>query len=155
MKTVFKFILEVKKLGYTTKQSELVLQCLKDNKETHLTAEKVYSVLKENNMGVGRTTVYRHLEKLYSDGIIKKFIGGDGDSACFQYSDCGKVNHSHYHLKCTCCGALFHTECEFLGDLSKHILTEHNFIVDGSKTVLYGLCSECAKSQKPKEGNNL
>lgn len=140
-------------MGYITKQSARIMKCLKDNHEKHLTAEDVYLILKQNNVAVGKTTVYRHLEKLYSDGVIRKFLSGDGDSACFQYSENSDECHYHYHLKCTSCNTLFHTECDYLNELSKHILSEHNFIVDGSKTVIYGICDECSKKGSYQKGN--
>ena len=46
------------------------------------------------------------------------------------------------------CGRLFHTECAYLNTLSEHIKNEHGFLVDGSKTVLYGLCKTCAKEKQ-------
>lgn len=136
-------------MGYTTKQSTEILDCLKKNRDKHMTAEEVYDYLRARGGSVGKTTVYRHLEKLYLNGEVRKFLGGENQSACFQLSDGGENCRSHYHLKCTQCGRLFHTECDFLNELSKHILNEHGFTVDGEKTVLYGICGEC------KEGKDL
>lgn len=130
-------------MGYTTKQSTRILECLEENKARHLTADEVYSILCSNGISVGRTTVYRHLEKLYSDGIIRKFTLGDSTSACYQLASKEEECHNHYHLKCTACGELIHAECDFLNELSEHIFKDHNFTVDGEKTVLYGICEEC------------
>lgn len=135
-------------VGYSTKQSRLIENVLKNNSNIHLTADEIFEKLKSNGEAVGKTTVYRHLEKLYSDGIVRKFSGGDGGSACFQYTHNSSVCKSHYHLNCVECGELIHAECEFLNKLSEHILSEHGFSVDGSKTVLYGICEDCAKKRK-------
>lgn len=135
-------------MGYATKQSRQIESCLKENADRHLTADEVFLLLQEKNAAVGRTTVYRHLEKLYADGVLRKFLGGENDSACFQYVEKSAQCKLHYHLKCTCCGTLFHTECAFLNKLSAHIYQEHGFSVDGSKTVLYGLCRSCANKKK-------
>lgn len=135
-------------MGYSTKQSRVIENVLKENSNRHMTADEIFEKLKSDGEGVGKTTVYRHLEKLYSDGVVRKFIGGDGDSACFQLAEPDGGNCKlHYHLKCVECGKLIHAECDFLNELSDHILNEHGFTIDGSKTVLYGICSECANKK--------
>ena len=50
----------------------------------------------------------------------------------------------HFHLKCTGCGRLILVECDYLGEVSKHVLEHHQFTIDNTKTVLYGLCADCA-----------
>lgn len=130
-------------MGYTTKQSTEILECLKENRNRHMTAEEVFDCLRKGGSSVGMTTVYRHLEKLYDDGVIRKYAAGDKTGACFQFVENCDDCHSHYHLKCVKCGKLFHAQCEFLNELSEHILKEHNFTVDGEKTVLYGVCGDC------------
>lgn len=137
-------------MGYNTKQSRLIENILMKNKDRHMTADEIFDMLRSTDEPVGKTTVYRHLEKLCADGAIRKFMGGEGDSACFQYSGDNKGCKAHYHLKCTKCGKLIHAECDFLNELSKHIFEEHGFSVDGSRTVLYGICDECLK----KKGNS-
>ena len=69
----------------------------------------------------------------------------NGTCACYQYFDGTGDCHRHYHLKCLKCGKLLHAECEFLNDLSEHIEKEHDFVIDGEKTVLYGICGECRR----------
>lgn len=135
-------------MAYQTAQSRRILAVLEENKERHLTAEEVYLLLKEQGAAVGQTTVYRHLEKLCTEGTLRKFSGADGGGACFQLAENGTVCKAHYHLKCTACGALLHAECDFLDELSAHIRADHGFIIDGSRTVLYGLCTACAEKEK-------
>ena len=86
-----------------------------------MTAEEVYGELHSNGSTVGRTTVYRHLEKLYAEGAIRKFLTGDNSGACFQYVDNPEACHNHYHLRCNSCGRLIHTDCDFLNELAEHI----------------------------------
>lgn len=138
-------------MGYQTRQSKRILDELRKNKERHLTAEEIYLRLKASGEGVGQTTVYRHLEKLCEEGTVRKYLSGNGSSACFQFVEQGAQCHAHYHLKCTACGKLIHAECAFFNELSEHIQAEHGFAMDGSKTVFYGLCAACAeKENKPK-----
>ena len=74
---------------------------------------------------------------------MRRYYLGEGAGACYQFTgreDC----HEHFHLKCTGCGRLIHVECDYLGEVSKHVLEHHQFTIDNTKTVLYGLCADCA-----------
>lgn len=132
-------------MAYKTRQSAEILSLLAQNRECHLTAEEVYLALKNKGAKIGQTTVYRQLERLFSEGRVRKFIGADGHGACFQYAENGEVCRAHYHLKCVTCGRLLHAECDFLNTLSEHIQKEHGFTVDNGRTVFYGLCAACAE----------
>lgn len=129
---------------YKTRQRSQILNCLIENSSKHLTADEISVILKEKNCEVGKTTVYRSLEKLINEGSVRKYICEEGRSACFQYVDGNENCHQHFHLKCIECGKLMHLECDYLSDLEKHIFEHHKFIVDNTKTVLYGVCEECS-----------
>ncbi len=130
-------------MAYKTKQKNFVLECLKKHEDESLTAEKIMEYLKSDNVAVGTATVYRHLNKLTADGMIRKFVSGDNDSATYRYFDKKRGCESHFHLVCNGCGKLIHLECENLSSVYTHILSEHNFKVDTVKTVFYGICDEC------------
>ena len=131
---------------YKTKQRETVENCLKNNKNRHLTADEITEILRSAGQDVGRTTVYRTLEKLIQEGRVRRYAAAKGDSACYQYLT-DTACHEHFHLKCTGCGKLLHIECEQMQKLNSHILSEHKFRVDKLQTVLYGLCEKCAERQ--------
>lgn len=135
--------MENKQKTYKTKQRSKVLDCLIQNKNKHMTAEDIVAYLKEHGAAVGKATVYRTLEKLLSEGNVRKYICEEGKSACFQYVEDNSCN-SHFHLKCVKCGKLIHLECDYLSDLEKHIFEHHKFTVDNTKTVLYGICGDCS-----------
>lgn len=145
MKMKFSFNLRKEQnMAYKTKQSEIVLEYLKDNSDSHLTANEIATALSSKK--VGKTTVYRHLEKLCRDNIVRKYILEEGDSACYQYigdSTC----HSHFHLKCLSCNKLLHLECDHLSEIEGHISENHNFKIDSSRTVFYGICEECGRKE--------
>lgn len=130
--------------GYRTKQRDVILELLKRSTERHLSAEDICDILRSNGERVGAATVYRYLEKLYSEGLLQKY-NTDG-RAMYTYTE--KECRSHFHLKCTECGRLFCADCSFLTELCKHIKGDHNFLVSPSKTVFYGVCSECTKESE-------
>lgn len=129
--------------SYKTRQREQILNCLTENKTKHMTADDIVSWLKERKAEVGKATVYRALDKLIEEGKARKYISEEGKSACYQYVDDKGECHMHFHLKCVECGKLIHLECDYLSDLEQHILKHHKFVVDNTKTVLYGVCEDC------------
>ncbi len=131
--------------GYKTKQREMILKCLVDNCSKHLTADNIMEYLRANGSAVGKTTVYRYLDKLVAEGAVRKYIVEEGKRACFQYAGENCDCKQHFHLKCTVCNRLFHVECDYLNDLENHVYEHHKFKIDNTKTVLYGVCGECAE----------
>jgi Fur family ferric uptake transcriptional regulator len=133
-----------------TKHQKTVLDCLKENSSRHLTAKEIVSLLQNEKKDVSTATVYRQLEKLTACGEIRKYITSAQESACFQYAGKSKKSEceTHFHLKCTSCGKLFHVSCEYLENLEAHVKEHHNFDVDNTRTVLYGVCGECKNRKK-------
>lgn len=145
MKTKFNlFERIVSIMAYKTKQREQILEYIRQNADSHLTADNIAAAL--HNRGVSKTTVYRHLEKLYDEGQVRKYILQEGKSACYQYAG-GADCHSHFHLKCLECNCLLHLECDYLTEIGEHISEHHGFCIDSSRTVFYGLCEACARKK--------
>ncbi len=131
---------------YKTKQGDLVLSCLSMSGGKHLTIDDICSILKESGTPVGKTTVYRQMQKLLNEGLVTKYSVDSESGACYQYS--GENCQMHFHLKCTKCGKLFHASCEFIESIEKHIFSHHGFSVDNTKTVFYGICGDCLRQEK-------
>lgn len=131
------------KKGYKTKQKELIVKCLIENKEKHIKAEEIVFYLKKNGTQVGKTTVYRHLDKLVEEGKVRKYFIEEGKGACYQYSELENECYESFHMKCTKCGNLIHLSCDYLNEISKHVKNSHNFSIDNYKTVFYGKCGNC------------
>ncbi len=134
-------------MGYKTKQGERIFELLIRNEKRHLTAEEICGLLRAEGAAVGTATVYRNLEKLVSEGKIKRYRLEEGESACYQYIGDGSC-HEHFHLKCLNCGEVIHLECGYLDELNGHLLGHHDFHLDCTKIVLYGLCSKCKEAEK-------
>ncbi|MBQ8504104.1 MAG: transcriptional repressor [Clostridia bacterium] len=128
---------------YNTKQKQLIKSVMTDNKDKQLTCEEIADLLKNMGTPVGKTTVYRFLEKLTENGEVRKFIGINGKSTSFQLIDKELKCEEHLHLRCTECGKLFHLGCEFMNGVGEHIQKHHRFRIDNSKTVILGLCENC------------
>lgn len=136
----------IEKRYYKTKQRDLILSCLQENKGRHITVEMIMEYLKAKGEPVGQTTVYRSLDILVNEGMVFKYNVPEGMGACYQYAEQADCTN-HYHLTCVQCGQLIHLQCEFFDKLSKHIHSEHSFQIDSFKTVIYGHCSRCATAK--------
>lgn len=131
---------------YETAPRGIILSFLRSNQNSHFTVDEMTERLKAEGRPVGRTTVYRNLERLVGEGSVKRF-DAPGSPACYRFvSDDGC--REHHHLHCTSCGALLHVDCNYMDELAGHIESEHGFSVDVSRTVLYGLCAGCKGGRK-------
>ena len=126
---------------YKTKQRAVILDFLKEN-SAHVCARDIALHLDELGIKVGIATVYRTLDRLCEQGVVRKFVIDERSGACYQYVQDAECNE-HFHLKCVNCGALVHMSCGFLKKMEEHIFDEHGFTVSSGKTVIYGLCSKC------------
>ena len=147
--------------GYHTKQKAQVLSYLERIPGKHVTALQVYDELKAGGSRIGSATVYRTLEHLVDEGIVKKYHIDAGSPACFEYvgeqaisseQAAGMVNC--FHCKCEKCGRLIHLQCEEVESFFRHLQSEHEFKIDPLRTVFYGVCKECRDQETdPGEGN--
>jgi len=105
----------------------------------HVTADDLYDLVRQQEPGIGRATVYRTLQWMVSAGIAHKVDFGEGRSR-FEPS----LRHPrHFHLICTQC----HRSSEFLSSDIELILEEvaaaRNFQTVETEIKLFGLCEEC------------
>jgi Fur family ferric uptake transcriptional regulator len=127
---------------YRTRQGQIILDYMRTLGDSHVTASQLAGHFAGEG-GMGQTTVYRHLEKLLTQGKIRKYLLQDGKSSCYQYVEGGENCREHFHLKCEVCGDLIHADCDLLDRIDRHLMAEHDFQINALKTVLYGTCKKC------------
>ena len=132
--------------GYNTKQRENLLNFLIRNKERHTNVQEISAFLAGEGSPVGTATIYRQLDKLVEQGLVRKYVLDGKSGACYQYIENSGCCREHFHLKCVSCGRLIHIDCDYLADINRHISEHHGFTVDSSQTVFYGKCAECGKA---------
>lgn len=133
---------------YNTKQKKLLFDLMISEKSKPLSCDEITFLLLKKNTPVGKTTVYRQLEKLVLDGVIKKINVQNSKSFLYQYIDRELNCNSHMHLRCTGCGKYVHLGCDFMSKVNEHISKHHDFTVDNSNTEILGLCGSCANEGK-------
>jgi Fur family ferric uptake transcriptional regulator len=131
--------------NYNTRQGRLILDYLVSTGDEHVTVNQIAQHFRKQKISIGQTTIYRHLEKLYDSGLIRRYTLAKG-SACYQYIRNDKACQEHFHLKCEICGELIHLECDLLDEIQKHVRKKHDFQINALKTVFYGTCDRCLKN---------
>ena len=72
--------------GYQTKQKAQVLRYLEAHSRQHITAAELLIALNTGGVQIGSATVYRQLEKLEAEGLVRRYALDDRGSACWQYA---------------------------------------------------------------------
>ena len=129
--------------NYNTRQREIILDYIASLDGTHVTAAQIVEHFNSENIAIGRTTIFRCLEKMTNEGIIRRYITDGISGACYQHIKNTDACSTHLHLKCEVCEKLLHLECEKMNDIHSHFQSEHSFKVNAMKTVLYGICNDC------------
>jgi len=129
--------------SYNTKQREAVLEYIISLRNTHVTAAQIVSHFEDKDILVGRTTIYRHIDKLIREGKLRKYNVDGIVGTCYQYITDSEEQQQQLLLKCEDCGELIHSECDELDDIHRHIYQDHTFKVNTAKTVFYGKCGTC------------
>ncbi len=125
-----------------SKQREIILETLSEN-VVHPTAEYLWEKVKEKEPKISLATLYRNLNKLAQNGIIKK-IEGLGTSSHFDHN-----THKHYHFICIKCGEVFDVSAEVAPDIIERTQALTDFTIESHDVVFTGICKNC-KNKKSK-----
>lgn len=129
--------------GYNTAARSRILSFLKENKDRTVNANDILNCLNNQGNDVNITTIYRYLDKLTESGEVMKYIAENGTRAVFQYVGERQHCEEHLHLQCIRCGAILHLDCDFMEEISEHVLKEHGFQIQCKNSIIYGICSDC------------
>lgn len=133
------------KSRYRTRQRDTLQHYLETVPGKHFTAADVCDYFRQAGTPIGQSTVYRQLECMVSEGLVKKYIIDGTSPACFEYiGDTAEAPENVcFHFKCEQCGRLIHLHCDELAGLQEHLAQEHHVALNPMRTVLYGLCEDC------------
>lgn len=128
---------------YRTRQRQRIMEYLTEHSHEHLTADDIALYFQQGGERIGKSTVYRYLDYLVQEGIVRRFHLDNDGAACYQFIGEREDCHLHLHLKCSKCGELFHVDSPTLSKIDREMEDAYGFAVDHTKTVLYGDCGEC------------
>lgn len=131
---------------YKTKQQDAVQGFFAERPERCFTVDEVHAHLAGLGMDVGKTTVYRAITRLCEESALRRYaFSGRGEASCYQHNAC---KDNHLHIRCEGCGELAHMDCQEVEEFCRHIASHHGFQLSEGKTVLVGLCQECAHKKQ-------
>ncbi len=123
-----------------TRQRRIILETVKGLK-THPTADEVFGLVRKRLPRISLGTVYRNLDLLTEQGIIRKL-----DTAGQQKRFDGDIS-PHYHIKCVKCGKIDDLYFE-LPKPSSEWAANTSFQILAYNVELLGVCPQCQKKMK-------
>jgi Fe2+ or Zn2+ uptake regulation protein len=104
-----------------------------------LTVGEVHASLGRKGVSVNRTTVYREVDFLKGQGLLREIRLGDGQGRYELRS-----GSHHHHLVCIRCRSIQCVELrQCLALAEEQIVRESNFRVMEHSLELFGLCADC------------
>jgi Fur family ferric uptake transcriptional regulator len=107
------------------------------------TATELLSAVERCAPNVGRATVFRTLDLLVEQGILRRVHTESGANWGHSYVLCGLSDAHHHHLVCTVCGRVSDFEGCSVEGLIEGLKAQTGFRVRGHHLELYGECESC------------
>lgn len=120
-----------------TKQRQLILEVVQMHHD-HPDAETIYQDVHKINSHISVGTVYRNLNLLSKQGLIKHIKVPGTDRYDYQ-------THSHYHVLCTECGKLVDSPINYDNSVNQEVETKTGFKITKHRMFFEGICPECLK----------
>jgi Fur family ferric uptake transcriptional regulator len=130
-----------------TVQRAAIWEVLAAERDVHLSAEEVAEHVKLRLPQVNASTVYRTLDVLVDEGLVRRSDLGTGRTL-FEPAH----EHLHHHLVCEGCGAVAHVHDEALVDVARQLDEQHGFRLGDREIALFGLCSSCQSARSQSKG---
>jgi len=121
-----------------TAQRAAVWRTLTTTPDLHLSAQDVTERVRREMPHVNQSTVYRTLETLVAEGLVRLTDVGAG-RALFEPSH----EHRHHHLVCETCGMLTHAHDDVLDGLAARLTETHGFALGSREITISGRCHSC------------
>jgi len=130
-----------------TPQRMAIAEFLSRN-EGHPTVDEIHRAIQGRYPTMSVATVYSTLELLKELGEVQELSIRKRGKACFDPNP-----HLHHHLLCRKCGEILNIEVDYPGGCP--IIAEERIKgckVEEVQAYLYGICSECLKSESEEKG---
>jgi Fe2+ or Zn2+ uptake regulation protein len=121
-----------------TKQRNVILEELMKT-DSHPTADELYQIVRRRLPRVSLGTVYRNLQLLSNQGLIRTLTdtGGqmrfDGDT------------EDHYHVRCTSCGRMEDLPGKPEIKIERSHQAKNEYEITGFRLEIVGICPDCKK----------
>jgi Fe2+ or Zn2+ uptake regulation protein len=119
-----------------TIQKQLVLDVVKQSC-SHPAAEEVYDLIRKKYPDISMATVYRNLNQLSEEGLIRKIQVPDSADRF------DKTLSAHYHIYCSVCLCFTDVNMDYLDNIDKNVRDATGYDITGHDIVFKGVCPKC------------
>jgi len=102
-----------------------------------VTAQQLWSRLRERDSRAGLATVYRTLALLSEKGVIDS-LSHHGTELCYRLC----TDSHHHHLLCTNCHRVVEIE-QCIDGWIDEVTSRHGFVVTDHRVEITGVCADC------------
>ncbi len=127
----------LKKNYKRSRQRERILELLRGTGK-HPTASWLYDRLKSEFPDLSLGTIYRNLNILVEQGLIRKIDFG----STFDRYDANTL--PHYHFICERCGSISDLKIPINDELNKRVELDTRYKAKRHRIEFYGICDKCA-----------
>lgn len=121
-----------------TKQRESVWEEILST-DDHRDADEIYMAIRKKGTAVSRATVYRTIDVLVKNNMVRKLDVGIGPSK-FEH----KMDALHHdHIICIQCGRIEEFMVDRIEELQDQVAEEYGFKLVRHIHQLFGLCKDC------------
>ena len=107
--------------------------------DDHRDAEEIYFTIRQGGKKVSRATVYRTIDVLVKNNLVRKLEVGDGRN---RYEN--KLDSSHHdHIICIQCGKINEFMDEDIEKLQDEIAKKYQYKIVRHIHQIFGLCKDC------------
>lgn len=121
-----------------TDQREAVWSEIISN-DDHREADEIYMAIRQKGISVSRATVYRTIDVLVKNNMVRKLDVGVGPSKFEHKLDA----HHHDHIICIQCGRIEEFMVDQIEDLQDKVAEEYGFKLVRHIHQLFGICEDC------------
>ena len=125
--------------GYRMTSQRLAILHVLRHERTHLSPLDVFLKARKELPGLTEPTVYRTLEFLTDNGLVRSSHSGSGHLTYEIAED------EHHHMVCRVCGSEIEVEHSLLGDLYQKLEKASGFTDIDSHVTFLGICPMCQK----------
>ncbi len=119
-----------------TIQKKVLLDELKRSKK-HPTAHELYDIIRVKMPTISLGTIYRNLEILSNEGVIKKIRHTDKKKRYDAITD------EHYHINCSICGKIEDLTYDVCEDIEKKLEIKTDYEIKDCSLLFEGICPDC------------
>jgi Fur family ferric uptake transcriptional regulator len=129
-------LLERKGVRSTPRRLEVLEELARESDD--VTAQQLWSRLRERDSAAGLATVYRTLALLSEKGVVD-ILSHHGAEQCYRL--CG--DEHHHHLLCERCHRVVEVQECGLDDWVAAAAKQHGFVATEHRVEIVGLCADC------------